>query len=164
MHPLHHREPGLIGAALEDREVFLELIADGVHVHPSVLGMAYRLKGYERIILVSDGSRAVGMVDGEYELGGQTICVNQKEARLADGTLAGSTASLLDGVRTMLFRIGVPVHEAVQMATLVPAKLLGVDKRIGSLEPGKEATFLRLGADWLLKEIWLRGSRVMVIT
>ncbi len=160
MRRLHHREPGLIGMALTDDEVMLEVIADLVHLHHSILGILYRLKGADRLVLVSDGMRALGMPEGEYELGGQTVLVRQGEARLADGSLAGGVASLLDGVKTMIFKVGVPVPEAVRMASLVPAGLLGLDRRAGSLEKGKEATFLRLDPDWNIKEIWVRGQIV----
>lgn len=162
MRPLHHRDPGLIGLALLDNEVKLEIIADSYHLHQSILGMLYRLKGADSLILVSDGMRAVGMPDGDYELGGQKISVRQGAARLLDGTLAGSTATLLEGVKTMIFKVGVPINEAVKMATLVPAKLLGLHHRIGTLEKGKEATFLRLDPDWNLKEVWIRGKMVPI--
>ncbi|MHB8124847.1 MAG: N-acetylglucosamine-6-phosphate deacetylase [Desulfitobacteriaceae bacterium] len=162
MRSLHHRDPGLIGMALEDNEVKVEIIADLLHIHQSILNMLYRLKGAERLILISDGMRAVGMPDGEYELGGQIIYVRQAEARLVDGSLAGSTATLLDGVKTMIFKVGVPIIEAVHMASLVPARLLGLDQRMGSLEKGKEATFLRLDPAWKLKEVWIRGKMILL--
>jgi N-acetylglucosamine-6-phosphate deacetylase len=160
MRQLHHRDPGLIGMALADDEVIVEIIADLVHIHQSILGILYRLKGADRLILVSDGMRALGMSDGEYELGGQTVFVRLGEARLADGSLAGGVASLLDGVRTMIFQVGVSIPEAVRMASLVPARLLGLDRKKGSLDKGKEATFLRLDPDWNLKEVWIRGKMV----
>lgn len=162
MRGLHHREPGLIGMALADEEVAVEIIADLVHIHQCILGILYRLKGADRLILISDGIRALGMPDGEYELGGQTVLVRQGEARLADGSLAGSVSSLLDGVKTMIFRVGVPIPEAVRMASLIPARLLGIERRTGSLEKGKEATFLRLDPDWNLKEVWLRGNVIPI--
>ena len=162
MRSLHHRAPGLIGMALVDDEVKMEIIADSHHLHQSVLGMLYRLKGADRLILVSDSIRAVGMPDGDYELGGQNIFVQQGQARLCDGRLAGSASTLLEGVKTMIFKVGVPIPEAVQMASLVPARLLGLDPRIGSLEKGKEATFLRLDSDWKLKEVWIRGKMVPI--
>jgi N-acetylglucosamine-6-phosphate deacetylase len=160
MRQLHHRDPGLIGMALADDGFMVEIIADLVHIHQCILGILYRLKGADRLILISDGMRALGMSDGEYELGGQTVFVCQGRARIADGNLAGAVASLLDGVRMMIFKVGVPIPEAVRMASLVPAKLLGLDQSIGSLERGKEATFLRLDPDWNLKEVWVHGKMV----
>lgn len=158
MHPLHHREPGLIGWALSEPSVWIEMIADGIHVHPATLRLAYRLKGSEKMVLISDGTRAVGLEDGEYELGTQRVWVKDGCARLANGTLAGSRTSLLDGVKTMILKALVPVHEAVNMASIVPAKLLGIDSRMGSLEVGKDATFLKLDSSWGLKEVWIRGK------
>lgn len=158
MRSLHHREPGLIGWALADSSIWLEMIADGIHIHPSILSLVYRLKGAEKMILISDGTRAVGMEDGEYELGDQHVWVKDGCVRLDNGTLAGSRISLLDAVRNMIFQASVPVHEAVNMASIVPARFLGVDKRIGSLEVGKEATFLKLDASWGLKEVWVQGK------
>jgi N-acetylglucosamine-6-phosphate deacetylase len=162
MRGLHHRDPGLIGMSLADDEVMVEIIADLVHIHQCILGILYRLKGADRLILVSDGMRALGMSDGEYELGGQSVYVSQGKARLADGSLAGGVASLLDGVKMMIFKVGVPIPEAVRMASLVPARLLGLELRTGSLEKGKEATFLRLDPDWKLKEVWVRGQKIAI--
>jgi N-acetylglucosamine-6-phosphate deacetylase len=162
MRGLHHREPGLIGMALAGEEVAVEIIADLVHIHKCILGILYRLKGADRLILISDAMRALGMPDGEYQIGGQTVIVRQGEARLTDGSLAGSVASLLDGVKTMIFRVGVPIPEAVRMASLIPARLLGIERRTGSLVKGKEATFLRLDPDWNLKEVWVHGNIVPI--
>lgn len=156
---IHHRQPGLVTAALLDSRVALELIADGVHVHPAILELVLRLKSLENLFLVSDGTRAVGMPDGNYKLGGQPIRVKDKQARLSDGTLAGSAASLLDGVRTMV-KIGFRLVQVVRMASYNQACLLGVENRIGSLERGCDATFLRLSPDLNLKEVWVRGARI----
>ncbi|MDD4345743.1 MAG: N-acetylglucosamine-6-phosphate deacetylase [Desulfitobacteriaceae bacterium] len=162
MRGLHHREPGLIGMALADEEIAVEIIADLVHIHQCILDILYRLKGADRLILISDGMRALGMPAGEYELSGQSVRVSQGEARLTDGSLAGSVASLLDGVKTMIFRVGIPIPDAVRMASLIPARLLGIEKRTGSLEKSKEATFLRLDPDWNLKEVWVCGNNIPI--
>jgi N-acetylglucosamine-6-phosphate deacetylase len=154
---IHHRAPGMLSAALLNRRVTIELIADGIHVHPAVLEMALRLKGAERVVLVSDGTRAVGMPDGEYELGGQQVRLHQGKMTLPDGTIAGSAKPLLAGVRFITEVVGRPLHEAVRMATLNPARLLGIDACSGSLKPGAFATFLRLSPELELKEVWIRG-------
>ena len=112
---IHHRTPGLLTAALLDERVSIELIADGVHIHPAVLELALRLKGPDRVILVSDGTRAVGMPDGEYDLGGRQVCLRQGRMTLPDGTIAGSAATLLDGVRFMTQVVGRPLSEAIRM-------------------------------------------------
>lgn len=158
---IHHRMPGMLTAALLDPRVHIELIADGVHIHPAVLELALRLKGSERVLLVSDGTRAVGMPEGEYDLGGQQVHLQQGKMLLPDGTIAGSAATLLDGVRFMTQVVGRPLYEAVRMAALNPARLMGVDDRLGSLEPGRDATFLRLGPDFALKEVWVRGEMIV---
>ena len=157
---IHHRAPGLLTAALLDPGVTIELIADGVHIHPAVLELALRLKGPDKVVLVSDGTRAVGMPDGEYELGGQVVYLKQGKMTLQDGTIAGSAASLLDGLRLITKVVGRPLHEAVRMAALNPARLMKVENRLGSIEKGKEATFLRLTPDLILKEVWVRGRQV----
>lgn len=158
---IHHRMPGLLTAALLDPRVTIELIADGIHIHPAVLELALRLKGPDRVVLVSDGTRAVGMPDGEYELGGQQVCLHQGKMTLPDGTIAGSAASLLTGVRFLTKAAGRSLVEAARMAAFNPARLLRVEHRLGSLEAGKEATFLRLSPQTLaLKEIWVQGQLV----
>ena len=154
---IHHRVPGLLSAALLDPRVTIELIADGVHVHPAVLEMAVRLKGVNRVVLVSDGTRAVGMPDGEYDLGGQQVRLSKGKMTLPDGTIAGSAQPLLAGIRFMTEVVGRPLHEAVQMATLNPAKLLGIEKKCGTLRSCSLATFLRLTPELKLKEVWVRG-------
>ncbi len=161
MPPIHHRQPGLLTLALTHSEVIIELIADGVHIHPGVLKMALQLKPIGRVCLVSDGTRAVGMPDGNYDLGGQLTRVRQGTVRLEDGTLAGSAQPLLHGVQTLVKRVNWPLQKAVHYASLNPARLLGIDDRLGSLELGKEATFLRLTPELHLKGVWLKGKLVV---
>jgi N-acetylglucosamine-6-phosphate deacetylase len=144
MRPLHHREPGVVGAAMYHDELTAELIADGVHVHPVAMSILYRLKQAEGLVLVSDGMRAVGMEDGEYDLGGLQVHLANGEARLADGTLAGSTLTLDRAVQNMVRLCGIPLPEAVAMATETPAKVIGVADRKGRLQTGYDADFLVL--------------------
>lgn len=158
---IHHRQPGLLTAALLDPCVQVELIADGVHIHPAVLDLALRLKPPGAVCLVSDGTRAVGKPDGIYELGGQKTIVKQGTIRLLDGTIAGSAYPLLQGVRTLVFDLKRSLAEAVRYATLNPARLLGVEDRLGSLEVGKEATFIRLSSDLQVKQVWMKGILVV---
>ena len=157
---IHHRLPGLLTAALLDHRVSIELIADGVHIHPAVLEMALRLTGSDRVIMVSDGTRAVGMPDGEYELGGQQVRLSRGKMTMPDGTIAGSASSLLAGVRFMMGTVGRPLYESVRMASLNPARLLGLSDSYGCLRAGAWATFLRLDSNLDLKEVWVRGRRV----
>ncbi|MDU4962299.1 MAG: N-acetylglucosamine-6-phosphate deacetylase [Sporomusaceae bacterium] len=153
---IHHRRPGLLTEALNNPAVRLELIADGVHIHPAVLRLALSLKPEAGVLLVSDGTRAVGMADGDYELGGQMTTVSGGTATLADGTIAGSAYPLLQGIRTLV-SLGFTLPQAVNRASLYPARLLGVDNRLGSIAAGKEASLVRLGAGLQLRQVWRRG-------
>lgn len=136
--PLKHRDPGVVGAALTDDRVTCELIADMFHIHPALFGLVARAKG-DKLILVTDCTRAGGLADGEYSLGGQPIFVHGVECRLADGTIAGSVLKLNEAVRNMIDHTPLPVHEVVRMASLSPARAIGVDRQKGSLETGKDA-------------------------
>lgn len=160
MSPIHHRNPGLLTAALLNERITIELIADGFHIHPAVLELAIRLKTPEKVVLVSDGTRATGMSDGQYELGGQTIHLRQGRLSLSNGTLAGSASSLLDGVKLISQGLNRPIHEAVRMATFNPALLLGLEQRLGSLLPMREATILRLTESLEIRQCWQKGNLI----
>ncbi len=139
MEGLHHRKPGTVGGVLLLDEIYAEFIADGVHLHPAVVDMIVRLKGPDRAVAITDAISGAGMPDGEYELGGQAIVVKEGAVRLADGTLAGSALTLDRAVRNLLEFTRASLREAIQMATLTPARSIGVAHRKGSLEPGKDA-------------------------
>ncbi len=138
MRGLHHREPGAVGAAL-DSDAYVELICDGIHVHPAVVRLIAKAKGFERICLVTDAMSAAGLPDGEYSLGGLPVFVHDGAARLADGTLAGSTLTMDRAVRNFMEFTGCSLPQAVRTASLTPARLLGIADRKGSLEVGKDA-------------------------
>lgn len=157
MPPLHHRRPGLLAEALKNPAIRLELIADGVHIHPAILELTLTIKPEASVLLVSDGTRAVGMPDGQYDLGGQLTHVKNGIATLPDGTIAGSAYPLLQGVKTLV-QIGYDLPRAIRHAALYPAKLLGVDHRLGCLTPGHEATIVRLDKDLNIKQVWQRGE------
>lgn len=159
MQPYSHRAPGLIGAACDFAES-VELIADGVHVHPAAVRLTFRAFGDHRIILISDSMMATGMPDGEYSLGGQAVHVSGNLATLADGTIAGSATNLLDCMRTAVRKMGVPLGSAVKAASTNPAKALGLYDRFGSIEPGKTANLLLLDESLEVKSIFLRGKRI----
>ncbi|MDD6883664.1 MAG: amidohydrolase family protein, partial [Eubacteriales bacterium] len=135
---LLHRDPGVVGAALTDDRVSCELIADTFHIHKGLFSLVARQKG-EKLCLITDCTRAGGLADGEYTLGGQPIFVKGIECRLADGTIAGSVLKLNEAVRNLVDNTKLPIHEAVNAASLNPAKALGLDGEIGSLEMGKRA-------------------------
>jgi N-acetylglucosamine-6-phosphate deacetylase len=158
MPPLHHRRPGLLTEALKNPAIRLELIADGVHIHPAVLELVLSIKPEPSVMLVSDGTRAVGMPDGDYDLGGQMTTVKNGIATLSDGTIAGSAYPLLQGVKTLVV-IGFDLPRAIRHASLYPAKLLGVDHRLGSIALGREATLIQLDNDLNIKQIWRKGIK-----
>ena len=135
---LMHRDPGVVGAALTDDRVSTELIADAFHVNANLFPLVAKLKG-DKLVLITDCTRAGGLADGEYTLGGQPIFVNGIECRLADGTIAGSVLRLNHAVRNLLKYTDLPVWEAVNAASLNPAKRIGADAAKGSLEAGKDA-------------------------
>ena len=153
---------GLAEAALETPGVVCELIADRMHVSVELLREAWRAKGWREIALVSDATAGAGLGEGEsFELGGLPCRVEKNAAWMGEGEvrcLAGSTATLFDGVRTMVAEVGVPLEEAVAMATLVPANALGLEQEIGSLAPGKAANLLRFNDRWEIKEVWIKGK------
>ena len=140
MPPLHHREPGPIGAAM-DKNVYVQVICDGIHIHPAIIRMLYNMFGKDRMILISDAMRATGLSDGEYEFGGQKIIVKDKIARTESGALAGSTSTLMDCVKKAI-EFGIPEEDAFYMATATPAQLMNVKK--GQIKPGFDADLIVL--------------------
>ena len=158
MSPIHHREPGVIGAASERDDVTAELICDGLHVHPSAVRMAFKLFP-GRICLISDALRCMGMPDGRYDLGGQTVTVENSQARLSDGTLAGSCTDLFRCMKNAI-RFGIPEDEAIRAATIVPAECIGMDDEIGSIAPGKAADFIVCDDDLDLKGVFIGGVKI----
>jgi len=133
------REPGVVGAVLVHDELTAELICDKIHVHPAAMNLLVRVKGSERVVLVTDAIRAAGMPDGEYALGKQHVIVKDGVSRLRSGDLAGSTLTMDRAVRNMMKLVGTPLQTAVKMATINPAVVINVDKNKGSLEPDKDA-------------------------
>jgi len=144
MRGLHHREPGVVGAALISPELAVEVIADGIHIHPIVLKILTKIKESEKVVLITDAMRAAGLKEGTYDLGGQEVIVTKGQARLKDGTLAGSVLTMDKAVRTMVNKIGIQLPKAIQMASYNPAKSIGIDDKKGSLEPGKDADIVIL--------------------
>ncbi|MEE1086715.1 MAG: N-acetylglucosamine-6-phosphate deacetylase [Schaedlerella sp.] len=160
MMPLHHRNPAVIGAAFDSPETKVEIICDGIHIHPSVIRATFQLFGKERVILISDSIRAAGMPDGRYTLGGLDVILEEKRAVLADSpdTLAGSASNLMDCLKTAVI-FGIPLADAVRAATYNPAQTLGIDVHTGSLEIGKDATMLLLNKkDLSIRNIIFHGK------
>ena len=144
MRGLHHREPGVVGAALTSPELTVEIIADGVHIHPIVLKILTKIKEGEKVVLITDAMRAAGLKEGTYDLGGQEVIVTKGQARLKDGTLAGSVLTMDKAVKNMVNKIGIQLPKAIQMASFNPARSIGIDDKKGSLEPGKDADIVIL--------------------
>lgn len=145
MDGLHHRDPGTTGAVLSMPELTVDVIPDGHHVHPSVVKILICSKGIDQVSAISDCIRAGGLGDGGYELGGQKVLVKDGFANLADGTLAGSTITLAEGLRVLVEKVGLALAEAVKMVSLNPARTLGLTDR-GVLERGKKADIVVLDA------------------
>lgn len=156
MPPFGHRDPGVVGAA-SDAGATVELICDGVHLHPSVVRSVFKWFGSDKVVLVSDAMRACGLADGSYDLGGQTVHVNGSHATLADGTLAGSVTDLMQCLRNAV-AFGVPVEAAVRAATANPARVARIDDQVGSLEIGKKADLLVITPEWELKAVVIGGQ------
>jgi len=144
MRGLHHREPGVVGAALTSPELTVEIIVDGIHIHPIVLKVLTKIKEGEKVVLITDAMRAAGLKEGTYDLGGQEVIVTKGQARLKDETLAGSVLTMDKAVKNMVNKIGIQLPKAIQMASFNPAKSIGIENKKGSLEPGKDADIVIL--------------------
>ena len=159
MLPFAHRKPGVVGAARDSAHVYVELICDGIHVHPSVVRATFEMFGAERIIMISDSMRATGLCDGEYTLGGQVVNVRGKFATLvSDGALAGSCTNLMDCVRIAVKEMGIPLEVAIACATMNPAKSIGMYDKYGSISVGKVGNVVLLNKELELKAVFVRGE------
>ena len=156
MPSLHHRNPGPIAAGAEDENVYAELICDGIHVHPSVIRLAFKMFP-GRIILISDALSGCGMEGGIYDLGGQKIIIDGPRATLEDGTIAGSVSNLFSMMKNAI-SFGIPEGDAILSATLNPAKQLGMEDRIGSISEGKYADFVVLDEEMDVKDVYVEGE------
>jgi N-acetylglucosamine-6-phosphate deacetylase len=158
MPPFTHRAPGVIGAAFDTKDIYAELITDGVHIHPSAVRAAFLLFGEDRIILISDSMMATGMADGEYTLGGQTVKVLGNKAVLSDGTIAGSVTNLMDCLKNCVLNMGISLEQAVKCAAVNPAKAIGIYDLYGSISHGKIANIVLLDEELNIRHIILRGK------
>ena len=154
MPPFHHRNPGPIGAGFINR-IYTQIICDGFHISRPCVLAAYKMFGADRTVLISDSIRSAGLPDGEYESGGLKVFLKDGAARLADGTIAGSSAALLDCVKTAV-RFGIPFYDAVRMASTTPAEMLGVKK--GHIKPGFDADLLIVDENIDIKTVIINGE------
>ncbi len=145
---LHHREIGTVGSAMLYDELNCELIADTIHVSVPAMRLLIKNKPADKVSLITDAMRAKGIPDGVSELGGQVVYVKDGEARLADGTLAGSVLRMNRAVQNTVEKVGVPFTKAVDFATINPARMLGIDKETGSIAVGKRADFTVINANY----------------
>lgn len=160
MRGLHHREPGVVGAALSSPKLIVEMIADGIHLHPIVLKMLTQIKESEKLVLITDAMRATGFKEGTYDLGGQEVIVTQGQAKLKNGTLAGSVLTMDKAVKNLVTKVGISLLNAVQMASYNPAKCLGIDDKKGSLELYKDADIVILNKN-LEAELTMVAGKVV---
>ncbi|WP_256988793.1 N-acetylglucosamine-6-phosphate deacetylase [Bacillus sp. EB106-08-02-XG196] len=158
MRGIHHREPGVAGSALLFKELMVELIADGIHVRPEVMKLVINAKGTEGMILITDAMRAKCLKNGVYDLGGQDVSVSDGKALLADGTLAGSILKMNDSIKNILEAADISLSEAVQMASVNPAKQLKVYDTKGSISPGKDADITILSNEYQVEMTFCRGE------
>lgn len=156
---VHHREPGVVGAALTSVGATAELIADGIHVHPAVLRIAAQAMPH-RIALITDAIRACGMPDGNYKLYDYEIVVADGAARLPSGALAGSTLTMRRAVQNMVELAGLPLETVLPMATEVPARILGISNRKGKLEAGYDADVVVLSERFEIERVVVAGAQL----
>ena len=159
MSPFHHRDGGAVGAGLLNDNVYCELIVDGFHVSPEAVKLAYKMKK-DKLILITDSMEATGMSDGEYSIAGLPVIVKDGKARTIEGAIAGSTLSLIDGVKNLAAFAEITFNEALYNATAAPAKMLGIFDAVGSLEVGKIANMLVLDNELNVREVIFKGDSV----
>lgn len=155
MTPLHHRNPGIIGAAA-DRRIYVQVICDGLHIHPAIIRMLYKLFGSERMILISDSMRAAKLSDGKYEFGGQEVFVQNGVAKTVDGAIAGSTTTLFECVKHAI-EFGIPEEEAYKMASQTPAEYMEINK--GKIQEGYDCDLLILNPDGTIRTVIIEGKQ-----
>lgn len=157
MRGLHHREPGMVGAALSS-DAYAEMICDGHHVHPKAAKVAVRAKGHDKMILITDCMRAGGMGEGESRLGEFKVTVKDGTARLDNGSLAGSILDLIDGVKNVYDWEIADVKQAIDMASKQAAMSVGIDDECGILKEGRDADFIVFNPDLTLEKTFLNGE------
>lgn len=153
------REPGVVGAVLDNPDVTLEVIADLVHSHPVSVKLAYNVKGPERMVLITDAMEATGLGDGQYVLGGQDVFVKNGEARLKEGNLAGSTLTQDKALQNVV-KIGIPLEDGIKMLTETPARVIGVNCCKGSIKKGYDADIVVLDSELSVAMTIVKGNKV----
>ncbi len=157
---IHHRQPGIFIAALENPDVTFQIIPDGIHVHPAVVRMLLRLVGIERVVVITDAMVATGLGDGEYALGDVAVTVHNGQARTPSGGLAGSTLTISQALRNMMRFCDLTLEEAIPMLTRVPARSLGMYPQKGSLEAGTDADIILWDPQQGVRGTFIQGELV----
>lgn len=159
MTPLHHRKPGTAGAILSTPGISAEIIADGIHVHPAAIRLLSSVKTGSNLLLITDAMSAAGLGDGDYMLGDLPVIVKNNVCTLRDseGTLAGSTLTMIRGFRYLVQEVGLSIERASEAASVNPAKLIRIDHYTGSIETGKQADLLLVDRDLELQRVWVKG-------
>ncbi|MFX3635257.1 MAG: N-acetylglucosamine-6-phosphate deacetylase, partial [Candidatus Pristimantibacillus sp.] len=161
MRPLHHREPGTVGAVLTDDRIYAELIADGAHVHPGAIRLLAASKPLDKLILITDAMSAAGMPDGMYDLGGLAVIVKEGIARLKEGNLAGSSLTMIGAFSYMKENTSLSVTDISRYASGNPARQLGLFDRTGSIAVGKSADLVLTDGDFnKVQRTWVSGKPV----
>lgn len=158
MRPIHHRDPGLIVAAMEEQKVSLQAIVDNVHLHPAIVRLMHRVKGPDGIVLVTDALQAMGLGDGEYVFGGHQVTVRNGIAQLMDGTLASSTVTMNEALKNTV-TLGIPLQDAVRMASTTPADVLGLTNK-GRIAEGADADLVLLDDQFEVEWTMIGGKMI----
>ena len=156
MPAIHHRSPGLVTAALENDDVSVQAIVDGIHLHPGIVRLLFKVKGADKMVLTTDALQAMGVGDGNYLFGGHQVTVKNGVARLKDGTLASSTVTMNKSlVNSVAF--GIPLAAGIQMASTTPAKLLNLAS-VGEVREGDIADLVLLDKEFNVLRTWISGE------
>nr|WP_240903670.1 N-acetylglucosamine-6-phosphate deacetylase [Chengkuizengella sediminis] len=159
MSGIHHREPGVVGSILMNEGVSTEIIADGEHVHPICIDLLSKLKNKDNLLLITDAMSAAGLGDGIYNLGGLNVVVKDNVARLKEGgNLAGSSLTMIEAFKYMVNKVGLTVPEVSKLASYNPAKRLGMEDQIGSIDEGLQADLLLVSKDLHIEKVWKKGG------
>ena len=157
MSQMNGREPGMVGAALSDANSFVGIIADGFHVHDAALKVAFAAKSHDRIMLITDAMPTAAGGPDRFELQGRMVLRHNGRLQLEDGTLAGSNLTMDEAVRYCVNHLGLPLADALRMASLVPAQFLRRESQLGRIAPGYLASLVHLSDDLQVLETWIEG-------
>ena len=155
----HQHFPAIMGAVLES-DVYCEAICDGRHLHPGSVRMMLKAKGYDRVVAVTDSIMASGLPDGSYKLGVNDVIVEEGDAKLPNGVRAGSTLTTGTALKRLIEFTGASMEDVLPLLTMNPATLIGEEKRIGSLEVGKDADILILDDNYEIEATFVKGNKI----